>query len=68
MMTTTTEKLWHEIRKLSRQDFSVLLKRMEDDYYLDWDMEIEHDLKTGKLDKLLQSVKTEIQQGHTTAL
>ena len=68
MMTTTTEKLWHEIRNLPRQDFSILLKRMEDDYYLDWDMEIEHDLKIGKLDKLLQSVKTEIQQGHTTAL
>ena len=67
-MTITTEKLWHEIRKLPRQDFSILLKKMEDDYYTDWDTQIENDLKTGKLDKLLQSVRTEIQQGHTKAL
>lgn len=66
-MRTVTE-IESAIRQLSRDEFWRLTDKLMVLRDEEWDRQIEQDAKTGKLDKLWENAKTDIEAGRVKPL
>ncbi len=61
-------ELKNAIQHLSHEDMVELIRWMAEYDNGLWDRQIEDDLKTGKLDKLIQTVRQDIKAGKVKAI
>lgn len=65
---TIVQKIQQDVRQLPQPEFLELFSWMAQYDHEQWDKQIEEDLKTGRLDRVMKQAMQEIKQGHTQPL
>jgi hypothetical protein len=65
---TTVQDIEKAIRQLSNDELAQLKKRLADYEWEQWDKQLEHDVKAGRLDALAQEALQDLRDGKTTDL
>jgi hypothetical protein len=65
---TTVQDIERAIRQLSHEELAQLKQRIADYEWEQWDKQLEHDVKAGRLDALAREALQDLREGKTTKL